>query len=130
MELLPLMVPSTGMIVSISTKPSSSTLQGSDVMQRPENPRIPFYVGAYLDAEDWVRKLRAWYYNVDYKYWFLDPNAKDLDSLRAWVEEGKLVPVIGARVDLKDIDKVREACLTTYNGKGGLGKTVFEVIKE
>jgi hypothetical protein len=60
-------------------------------------------------------------------YWFLEPNKGDLDTLRGYVEEGKLIPVVGARVDMRDINKVREACEVIYKGKGGLGKTVLEM---
>ncbi|KAL6831856.1 GroES-like protein [Trichoderma camerunense] len=130
MRFLPLLVQSTGMVVSISTKPSAATLQASSVMKRPDNPRIPFYGRIFLDLGDSINKLRAYYYGVEYKYWFLAPNAKDLDTLRSYVEEGKLLPVVGARVNMTDIDQVREVCQVIYNGKGGLGKTVIEVTKE
>lgn len=63
-------------------------------------------------------------------YHFLDPNREDLDALKGYVESGKLTPVVGARVDMRDIKAVREACDQTYKGKSGLGKTVFEVIKD
>ncbi|KAJ5679153.1 hypothetical protein N7462_007397 [Penicillium macrosclerotiorum] len=127
MQFLHLVVPTTGLIVSISTKPSATTLQASSVMQRPDNPRIPLVGRVYLNAGDMLRRLRAWRWSVGYMYWFLEPNGADLDTLRQFVEEGKLVPVVGARVDMRDIDKVREACGLVYKGKGGLGKTVFEV---
>lgn len=127
MEYLSLMAPSSGMIVSISTKPSASTLQASSVMKRPDKPQIPLFGRIYLDVGDAVRRLRAWRWGVTYMYWFLDPNGDDLDTLRGYVEEGKLVPVVGARVSLRDIRQVREACELTYKGKGGLGKTVFEI---
>ncbi|KAF4332058.1 alcohol dehydrogenase [Fusarium beomiforme] len=130
MEFLSLMVPSTGMIVSISTTPSASTLQASSVMRRPDHPRIPFAGRLFLDAADAIRRLRAWRWSVTYMYLFLDPNREDLDTLTGFVQEGKVKPVVGARVDMRDIKAVREACDQTYKGKGGLGKTVFEVIKE
>jgi NADPH:quinone reductase-like Zn-dependent oxidoreductase len=76
---------------------------------------------------DTVRRLRAWRWGVTYMYWFLQPNGDDLRTLAGYVEQGKLKPVVGLTVDMKDIDKVRETCLQTYRGKGGLGKTVFEV---
>lgn len=63
-------------------------------------------------------------------YHFLDPNREDLDTLTGYVDSGKVKPVIGAKVDMRDIKAVREACDQTYKGKGGLGKTVFEVIKD
>ena len=96
-------------------------------MQRPDNPRIPWFGRVFLDAADGLRRLRAWRWGVTYMYWFLEPNKEDLDTLTAYVEEGKLIPVVGARVDMRDINKVREACQLTYKGKGGLGKTVFEI---
>lgn len=127
MEFLSLMVPSTSCIVSISTAPSAATLQSSSVMQRPDNPSIPLIGRLFLDGADALRRLRAWRWGVTYMYWFLDPNAEDLKTLTGYVEKGKLVPVVGARVDMRQIDKVREACSLTYKGKGGLGKTVFEI---
>ncbi|RBQ78902.1 hypothetical protein FVER14953_00089 [Fusarium verticillioides] len=130
MEFLSLMVPSTGMIVSISTTPSASTLQASSVMRRPDNPRIPFAGRVFLDAADAIRRLRAWRWGVTYMYHFLDPNQEDLEKLTGYVESGKVKPIVGAKVDMRDIKAVREACDQSYNGKGGLGKTVFEVIKD
>ncbi|KAH0591708.1 hypothetical protein MHUMG1_10566 [Metarhizium humberi] len=130
MEFLPLLKPTTGIIVSISAIPSAETLQAHDVMLRPDNPRIPLLIRLYLNAGDSIQKLKAWYYGVDYKCWLLEPNGKDLTTLKCYVEDGKLVPVIGARIDLDDITQVRQACQVTYSGKGGLGKTVFDVIKE
>ncbi len=127
MQFLSLMVPSTSSIVSISTTPSATTLQASSVMQRPDNPRIPLFGRIFLNAADALRRLRAWRWGVTYMYWFLEPNNEDLDTLTGYVEEGKLVPVVGARVDMRDINKVREACQLTYKGKGGLGKTVLEI---
>lgn len=128
MQFLSLMVPSTGYIVSISTTPSATTLQASSVMQRPDKPVIPLFGRVFLNASDALRRLRAWRWGVTYLYWFLDPNGEDLETLKGFVEEGKVVPVVGAKVDMKDIDKVREACHLSYEGKGGLGKTVLELI--
>lgn len=53
-----------------------------------------------------------------------------MDKLTGYVESGKVKPVVGAKVDMRDIKAVREACDQTYKGKGGLGKTVFEMIKD
>lgn len=126
-EFMPLLVKGSGMVVSISTAPSGATLQNSSIMDTPEKPRLPIVARVFLDATDQVRKLKARYYGVEYKYIFMDPNGKDLALLKYAAEEGKLRPVVGLRVDLGDIGKVREACWQTYKGKGGLGKTVFEV---
>ncbi|VUC26525.1 unnamed protein product, partial [Clonostachys rosea] len=130
MQFLSLMVPSTSMIVSISTTPSAATLQASSVMNRPDNPRIPFITRALLNAADNSRKFRARRHGVQYLYWFLQPNGEDLDQLRGFVECKKVVTVVGHRVALQDIEKVREACQLTYNGKGSIGKTVLEVIRD
>jgi len=58
---------------------------------------------------------------------FLEPNGEDLEKLADWVDEGKIAPVIGSTINIRDIDKVREACMLTYKGMGGIGKTVLEV---
>ncbi|PHH91698.1 hypothetical protein CDD83_10615 [Cordyceps sp. RAO-2017] len=128
MQFLSLMVPSTSIVVSISTKPSATTLQASSVMQRPDNPRIPWFGRLFLNAGDLIRRLRAWRWGVEYMYWFLDPNKDDLNALTGYVEEGKLVPVVGTRVNMSDLDKMRAACEMVYKGKGGLGKTVFDIL--
>lgn len=127
MHFLSLMAPSTSTVLSISTIPSGTTLQESSVMRRPDNPRIPLVARLFLNAMDGVRRLRAWRWGVEYMYWFVEPSGGDLDALRGYVEEGKLVPVVGRRVDLRDIEAVREACGVVYKGKGGLGKTVLEI---
>ncbi|KAM5386592.1 hypothetical protein ACJZ2D_000555 [Fusarium nematophilum] len=128
MAYLHLMVPSTGLIVSISTQPSGAQLQQSSVMRRPDNPRLPWYGCMVLNALDTYRRARARRWGVAYEYLFLDPNATDLATLSQYVEEGKVVPVVGTRVNIRDIDQVREACGMVYRGKGGVGKTVIEVV--
>ena len=42
-----------------------------------------------------------------------------------WIDEGKLKPVGGKRVELEDIEALREVCTQIASGKGGLGKTVL-----
>ncbi|EXF85475.1 hypothetical protein CFIO01_08983 [Colletotrichum fioriniae PJ7] len=128
MSFLHLMTPSTGLIVSIATQPSGTQLQQSSVMKRPDNPRLPWFARMVLNMVDSYRKARARRWGVKYEYLFLDPNAKDLETLALHAEKGDVLPVIGCKVDFKDIDSVREACTTVYNGKGGLGKTVFTMI--
>ena len=129
MQFLSLMVPSTSLIISISTQPSGAQLQESSMMRRPDNPQLPWFARIALNLADAVRKARARRWSVEYSYLFLDSNAADLEALTKYVEEGKLVPVVGSRVDMRNIEKVREACMSTYNGKGGLGKTVIEVVQ-
>lgn len=127
MSFLHLMVPSTSLIVSISTQPSGNQLQQSSVMKRPDNPRLPWFACLVLDIFDAYRRTRARRWGVAYEYLFLDPNAKDLQTLARHAEEGKITPVVGCTANLKDIEEVKAACETVYNGKGGLGKTVIRV---
>lgn len=126
-DFMPLLVKGSGLVVSIATTPSGATLQNSSVMDTPDKPRLPVVARVFLDATDGLRKLKARFYGVEYKYIFINPNGKDLTDLKDAADEGKLRPVVGLRVDLCNIEKVREACWQTYKGKGGVGKTVFEV---
>jgi hypothetical protein len=126
MDFLSLMVPSTSIIVSISTTPSAATLQSASVLQRSDNPQIPLVGRVFLDAADGMRRLRAWRYGVEYLYLFLTPNKEDLDTLRGYFDEGLLKTIVGAKVDGRNIEQVREACGISYKGKGGIGKTVLE----
>lgn len=127
MSLLPLMTSSDSLIVSIATQPSGTQLQQSSVMKRLDNPQLPWFGHLALNAIDKYRKTRANGWSVVYEYMFLDPNAKDLGILARYVEQGDVSPVVGCTVDLKDIDRLKQACGTVYNGKGGLGKTVIKV---
>lgn len=127
---LPLLVKGSGLVVSIATMPSGATLQNSSVMNGPDRPRLPIAARLFLDASDALRQLKARYYGVGYKFMFVNPNGKDLGLLGGYAEQGLLRPVVGARVDMRDLDRVREACAQTYRGKGALGKTVFDVVKD
>ncbi|KAK2730792.1 putative alcohol dehydrogenase [Colletotrichum kahawae] len=115
------------LIVSVSTQPSGTQLQQSSVMKRPDNPRLPWFGRLFLDIFDTYRRTRARRWGVAYEYLFLDPNAKDLETLASHAEQGKVTPVVGCTVNLKDVDDVKAACGTVYNGKGGIGKTVIRV---
>jgi len=128
MEFLSLMTPSTGMVISISTQPSGTQLQDSSYFQRPDSPQLPFYARLLLNGADAIRKVRARRWGVQYEYMFLESNAQDLDALSGYVEDRKLVPVVGLRANLRDIEKVKEACQSVYRGKGSIGKAVIEVI--
>lgn len=122
-----LMVPSTSLIISISTTPSGTQLQNSSLMQRSDNARLPVVVRILMNVLDSVRKSWARWYSVDYEYMFLEANAEDLGFITQNIEEGKLVPVVGSRAKFNDIDEVRKICDTVYKGKGGIGKAVIEI---
>ncbi|CAG8905498.1 unnamed protein product [Penicillium egyptiacum] len=127
MEYLCLMKGQSGCIVSVATMPSGNQLQKSSISDLPPNSGIPVALRMGLNAFDCVRKLRAWRYGVEYAYMFLESSGQDLDELRSHVEEHRLRTVVGKTVELSDIEAVRSACQTVYNGKGGLGKVVLKV---
>ena len=127
MRFLSLMTPWTSFLASIATQPSGDVLQNSSLMRRPDNPRLPWLARIGLNVADAIRRARAKRWHVEYEYFFLEPNAEDLETLSKHVEQGALVPVVGSRVPLQDIEKVREACGLVYKGKGGIGKTIIEV---
>lgn len=122
------MTPQTSSIISISTVPGGSTLQSSELVQRADKPRLPWLVCVFLDVGDAIRRYRARRWGVEYEYLFLESNAVELGEVARCVEEGKLRPVVGSVVKLRDMEAVREACGMVYKGKGGVGKAVIEVI--
>lgn len=128
MEFLSLMTPKTSTLISIATHPSGDQLQQSSMMDRPDNPRLPLLIRLALNAMDSIKRFRAWRWSVEYEYLFLDSSGAELAELATYVEEGKVRPVVGSRVNLRDIDKVREACSVVFKGKGGIGKTVIDII--
>ncbi|KAK5103908.1 hypothetical protein LTS08_003331 [Lithohypha guttulata] len=127
MRFLSLMTPSTSSIVSISTLPSGTQLQGSSIMRRPDNPQMPWLEYLSLNLLDIVSKLRARRWGVEYQYMFLEPDGEDLGEITNYVEEGLLRPVIGFTADMKNLDSVRKVAGFVYDGKGGLGKSVIKV---
>lgn len=129
MEYLCLMRPKTSRIISISTLPSGNLLQDSSVMRLPHRPTLPFIYKQALNLLDAARKLRARRYGVDYSYMFLEPNGKDLDLLREYVEKDQLKPVVGTTANMWDIEDVRKACQVVYSNRGGLGKVVIKVVR-
>lgn len=128
MQHLSLMTPKTGQIVSVSTLPSGDQLQSSGVMRRPGNPKVPIVFRLAFNVMDAISKARARRWSVRYEYMFLESDGKDLDTLREYVEEKNLKPVIGRKANFRDIAEVRSACEEVFIGKGGIGKTVISVV--
>ncbi|KAI9924847.1 hypothetical protein MW887_006704 [Aspergillus wentii] len=118
----------TGYIISVSTMPSGDQLQSSSLMDLPSKPTLPIAAKFGLNTMDCVRKLRARRYGVTYSYMFLESSGEDLDKLRGYVEEGKLRTVVGTVAKFGDVEAVKDACQVVYSGKGGLGKTVIQVV--
>lgn len=116
-----LLKPDKGVILSISTIPSSTA-------SKTLFPHIPFYFRYILDVGHWYYRWRVGRWNVDYDCVMADMNNQDLDRLTTWVDEGKVKPVIGTRVRLDDVEAVRKGCNDVYLGHGGVGKMVIEIV--
>ncbi|KAF7717347.1 Zinc-type alcohol dehydrogenase superfamily protein [Penicillium ucsense] len=128
MNYLMLMRPK-GAIVTISILTSGDVLQNSGLMRRSpdkdDKAIVPFPVRVTLNLLDRIRTFRASRYGVEYSAIFLEPNAQDLNSLREWIDAGKLRTVVGNIVSVKDAEAVRKACQVVYDSKGGVGKSVI-----
>jgi Zinc-binding dehydrogenase len=128
MEYLSLVRPK-GSIVTVSILTSGDVLQNSSVMRRSPDKQdkatVPFPIRIGLNVMDRIRVARASRYGVKYSSIFLEPNAKDLDSIQQWAEEGKLRTIVGTKVHFKDLQAVRDACQVVYDGRGGVGKSVI-----
>lgn len=116
--------PKTGLILSISFVPS-----GSEMAKLC--PGVVWYLKYILDAAEFgVKRYLGNWWGVSYSYYLLEPNGKDLETLKDLVESGGLKPIIGNVVGLEDLDGVRKGCTQILEGKGGVGKFVVEVIKD
>ncbi|CEJ93265.1 hypothetical protein VHEMI08870 [[Torrubiella] hemipterigena] len=119
-------------IISVNSMPSGTTMQAAFARQTRDGeaiPKVPFPIKLMLDGGDALKRFRAKRAGAEYMFVFLAENAVDLEELRGYYEEGKLKLIIGERVDFHDIEQVKKASEQTFNGKGGVGKTIFEVIK-
>ncbi|KAJ5176196.1 uncharacterized protein N7482_002073 [Penicillium canariense] len=128
MPYLSLMRP-TGTIVSISILTSGDVLQNSSLMRLSPNKKdkaiVPYPIRVALNVLDRIRTMRASRYGVKYSAIFLEPNSTDLNSIRQWVELGKLHTVVGTKVHFKDLKAVRGACQAVFDARGGVGKSVI-----
>lgn len=129
MAYLSLMRPKTGIIQSISIMSSGDVLQNSGLMRLSpdgrEKAKVPTPIRLGLNLLNRIRSTRASYYGVSYSSMFLEPNAKDLDSIRQWIEDGKLRTVVSTTAHFKDLNAVQNACQVVYSAKGGIGKLVI-----
>jgi len=110
-----------GMIVSVTALPPGKTA-------KKFMPAMPVILVHVLNAMDWFYRWSASRYGVAYSWLGIVPKAKDLERLSQWVKEGKLMPVVGRTAKLSDIEEVRKGCQEVYDGKGGVGKFVIEII--
>ncbi|KAJ6003079.1 hypothetical protein N7451_005626 [Penicillium sp. IBT 35674x] len=95
------------------------------IPNKQDKVTVPFPIRIALNVMDWTRRARASRYGVKYSSIFLEPNATDLNSIREWVETGKVRTIVGTKAHFKDLKAVRDACQVVYDGKGGIGKSVI-----
>jgi NADPH:quinone reductase-like Zn-dependent oxidoreductase len=111
-----------GVIISIATVPPG------DAIAKHLAPGIPFIIKTFLNFADWFFRWWAGRAGVRYEYIFMEPSAEDLNDFSEWVGEGKVTPVVGRTAKLSDVEGVRKGCQEVYDGKGGVGKFVIEVV--
>lgn len=116
-----LLKPKTGRIVTISAIPSGDTAKAGFAPDIPVYLKIPFDM-IWNYALCW-----AWWFGVGYEYAFMEPKAKDLETMAKLIEDGKVRPVVGRTAKLSDLQAVRELCDEVYTGKGGIGKSVITI---
>lgn len=110
-----------GVIISISTLPPGS-------LMKKNMPSMPFYIEYLMDFVDWGFRWWTGRAGVHYSYIFMHPSGKDLESLATWVEEGKVTPIVGKTAKFDDLEAIRAGCQEVYDGKGGIGKFVMEMV--
>lgn len=120
LKYLPL-VKKGGVIVSISTIMSGD--QAPHLM-----PDLPVVLKYVLNMVDWLFKWWTGRVGVQYTYFIMHPDGKDLGDLAEWVKEGKVTPLVGRTAKFSDIEGVRKGCQEVMDGKGGIGKFVIEMV--
>lgn len=110
-----------GVIVSISMLPPGSVM-------KKRLPSLPAPMKYFLDFMNCYYTWKSSRWGVHYTYLLLDESAKDLDMISNWVVEGKLRPIVGSTANLYDLDEVIKGCQQVYDGRGGVGKFVINII--
>ena len=115
------MRPETGLIISISTVPSG------DQIQEAMGP-LPFWLKYMLNGADNYYRFRVGRWNIKYENHTMQTNSVDLERVSKWIDEKKLLPVIGRVTSFSDLEGIRSGCDEIYKAKGGIGKFVIEVV--
>lgn len=110
-----------GLIISISTLPSGTLMKKNF----PDMAGWLVYVMNVLNF--FISRWINWR-GVKYDYIFMESKTSDLNRLAQWVDDGKIKPVIGKHAKLSDLEGVREGCQEVYDGKGGIGKFVIDIV--
>ena len=120
-SLIPLVNPKTGVIVSIASYPTSSTVKRL-------LPGLPFWMGWILDGLGLWYSWKLWGNGLKYEFVSGDPSVRsDLEKIEELMQQGKIKAVVGKVADLEDLESVRKGCWEVYRGKGGLGRFVIKI---
>lgn len=78
------------------------------------------------------RIVRWWVgrYQVKFDSVLMKVNGSELESIKEWVEQGKIRPVVGKVLKFRDLEGIKEECTRIMKGNGGVGKVVIEIIAE
>ncbi|KAL3958477.1 hypothetical protein ACCO45_006639 [Purpureocillium lilacinum] len=119
---IPLLNPTTGILMSIASLPSKAVAReivGAD--------RFPWLLGAVLD----LLQLQYWWKlrgtGIRYEFVSGGPQIReDLEWAGEVVARGKVKPVVTS-VDFDDLPAVQKGCEATRTGKGGIGKFAMRI---
>jgi NADPH:quinone reductase-like Zn-dependent oxidoreductase len=120
-NMIPLLKPESGVIVSIAGVPPSSVLEES---LGPGN--YPAIMGWMVDG---VQCYYSWKMRgTKVKSGFVTSGPwpeEDLQNAVSFIADGKIKPIMTV-VSIDDMDKVHEECQKLYAGKGALGKLIIK----
>lgn len=85
-----------GFVAALRGAPSPATAK--KVLAHPPG----FLMSNVLRAANFATSRTAWWYGVRYEAIFCVPSAKDLDTIRGYLEEGTIKPIVDCTYDLKD----------------------------
>ncbi len=116
-----LIKPKAGHIITVATVPNGSAVKKAF-------PDTPFYFKYVMDLVDWYYRFRTGRWEVGYEYFGVKVKTEDLEEMSKFVAEGKVKPVVGKVAKLDDLQAVKEGCHDIYEGHGGIGKFVIELV--
>lgn len=119
-SLIPFVKP-TGTLLSIASIPAREGTKN-------EFPNAPSWMLYLLDIVNWYYSWKLSGKQIHYEFVYGAHNNGTLGEIGRWVEEKKLRPVVGKVVSFNDLKAIRDGCTEIYNGTGGVGKFVIQII--
>ena len=118
---IPLVNPTTGVIILIAGIPNRS------VVQKMLGDRMPWWFGPVLDLAQLYYKWLFWGTKIKYEFLSGSPDIReDLERVGELVALGKVVPVT-TTISFANIEVIRRECEKTRTGKGGFGRLVIKI---